>query len=684
MAIYRIHGDNIIECERIADIVINTLNPADINYALLAPSTPAIKLQAKFEGVAINLELVLLPGFNKNTKKRWEDNIFYSLREAGSYLDETPDAIITSISPNGDESILLGVEFCSALQAGNQAWQRSARAFSTGRTGCPYLYIVDFVKYELDNVTRTRKNLRFPNAAVPYSYVSFAKNTNNFIAQLYVKSEEFDKSKDSSIADFDSSNFGDKELGKYIVSLMLGKDTKKYEELILKKNMRVVEFLANHFDSTNNFDAKEWEEIYGDSNGDIVQYSVNKHRFNFHKTIASKSHHGKSSSFVATVDKMSVGLSSKDLPFGIIPAQKRKAFSKALIKIYPKLEREILERIGTSDKHLITAIFKGFKPRGDDNRPDRGLLPLAAMLSKEDVDILSFIYGPMVEANLRLLDSNPIALAKKNGLWKTVLSLSNYLILDVPVIAPKKYSVSRIYDTSRIKFQYSCGKYSNGILPRREFSHVSVNLGEDDVDTAIHYLFKHILGNICFEGMCNPPGGDWSGFSVIDGDSEVRWLSLPRVSNVVEGKRPDHILQISGVFQKPLLLSVESKERSVDLEEDVGTKLITYIEKLMNYVPSAKRKILPVISEWTWGDSVVDFNSFDTMSAAAYLKDYAQSPEKVFEKNCEILFILNPVLNDSSRMWEIEIIPSTTRSEALKDYIIRQHRNSNDNQFILM
>ena len=239
MAIYRIHGDNIIECERIADIVINTLNPADINYALLAPSTPAIKLQAKFEGVAINLELVLLPGFNKNTKKRWEDNIFYSLREAGSYLDETPDAIITSISPNGDESILLGVEFCSALQAGNQAWQRSARAFSTGRTGCPYLYIVDFVKYELDNVTRTRKNLRFPNAAVPYSYVSFAKNTNNFIAQLYVKSEEFDKSKDSSIADFDSSNFGDKELGKYIVSLMLGKDTKKYEELILKRLLAI-------------------------------------------------------------------------------------------------------------------------------------------------------------------------------------------------------------------------------------------------------------------------------------------------------------------------------------------------------------------------------------------------------------------------------------------------------------
>ena len=68
----------------------------------------------------------LLPGFNKNTKKRWSGNIFNPLKEAGSFFDETPDAIISRIEGQ-NERILLGIEFCSALQAGNQAWQRSAR-----------------------------------------------------------------------------------------------------------------------------------------------------------------------------------------------------------------------------------------------------------------------------------------------------------------------------------------------------------------------------------------------------------------------------------------------------------------------------------------------------------------------------------------------------------------------------
>ena len=88
-------------------------------------------------------------------------------------------------------------------------------------------------------------------------------------------------------------------------------------------------------------------------------------------------------------------------------------------------------------------------------------------------------------------------------------------------------------------------------------------------------MFTYILGAHCFEGMCNPPGGDWSGFSVIDRDYENRWLSLPRESDTISGKRPDHILELFNVFERPLLLSVESKEKSADLENDVGIKLIT-------------------------------------------------------------------------------------------------------------
>lgn len=678
---YRIHGDNIVECERIAKVIIDKLNPEEIGTYLISPSTIAIEFRTAFARTLVEWRLELLPGFNKNTKRHWEKNIFSALKEAGSFFDETPDAIISEIDEENNEKILLGIEFCSALQAGNQAWQRSARAFSTGRTGCPYLYIVDFVKYELKNETRERKNLRFPNAAVPYSYVNYSKNTGNFVAQLYVKSEEFDKSIDSSLRNFDEADFGSQELGSYIVKLMLGMSTYFEEQQILQKNMNVVKFLANKTDSDINFTETEWQEIYNSTTQDIVDYAIDKDRFGFHKTIASKSHHGKTKEIIKLTDWLSVGLASRDLPFGIIPAEDRQAFAQKFKRIYPNADYAFIDEIGCSEKHLIISIFKGFKPHGDDNRPDRGLLPLAAMLSSSDVDVLSYIYGPIIEKNLRLLDTNPCELANRNGLWRSILALSNFVVLDVPVLANEEYDTERFYNTSGIKDYYGNLGMDGTLLPKPVFSNIPINFGEDDVDTGIHYLFSHILREHCFEGMCNPPGGDWSGFSILDGNYEARWVSLPRVSNFVNGKRPDHILQLFGVFEKPLLLSIESKEKSCDLEDDVGTRLVTYIKKLMSYIPSAKRRILPTISEWERGDYIVDFNEFETISAAAYLKRYAEQKELVFKKNCEILFVMEPIITERKIGWEIEIIPSSERSEILKEFIINKYNDTCDNQF---
>lgn len=683
MNTFRIHGDNIVECERIANIIINTVAPDQIGSYLVSPSTIAIEFRAVYLHTLNEWRFELLPGFNKNTKRRWNGNIFDALKEAGRFFDETPDAIITEVDEDNNEKILLAIEFCSALQAGNQAWQRSARAFSTGRTGCPYIYIVDFVKYELDNKTRKRKNLRFPNAAVPYSYINYAKNTGHFVAQLYIKSEEFDKSKDDSLKDFDEADFGSSELGVYIAKLLMGANTHAEELAILQKNMNVVQFLSRHTKKNKNFTADEWQEIYDLEGSDIVEYAVEKDRFGFHKKIASDSHHGESEAVVKLVDWLGVGLASKDLPFGIIPADDRLTFAKRLFALYPDADPATIEAIGDNKKHLIIAIFKGFKPGGDDNRPDRGLLPLAAMLSSSDVDVISYIYGPTIEANLRLLDTNPDKLADKNGLWRSILSLSDFVVLDVPVLAREKYDATRIYNTGDIKEYYKNLGAEQEVMQKPAFSNIPVDFGEDDVDTGIHYLFTHILHDVCFEGMCNPPGGDWSGFSVIEGDYENRWLSLPRVSDVVSGKRPDHIVEIFGAFEKPLLLSIESKEKSADLEDDVGTKLVAYIKALMGFVPSAKKNISVSDGEWQWGNKLVDFHGFETISAAAYLKKYAESPSVVFRKNCEILFVLEPIVNGKKVGWEIEIIPSTKRSEKLKNFIIDCYNKSGNKQFVI-
>lgn len=594
--IFRIHGDNIGECERLLNIIISQVKLYQYSAFLVSPSTICIDIEFSYAGNNYSWIIELLPGFNKAGRNRWEGNIFDPLRENGSFLDETPDAIVTKIDDSW-ETILYALEFCSALQAGNQAWQRSGRAFSTGRTGCPYLYIVDFVKYELDSSTRVRKALRFPNAAVPYSYINFSRNSNNFVAQVYVRSEEFDKTADYQLHDFDENGFADKEMAAYMVKKMCGLDTSTEEAEIMRKNLNVVLFLSKRFNSNRNFSGTQWRRLYTYHQG-IIRFSIENSTFNFHKIITEKGHHGKSPQVLNLIDEYSIGLAARDLPFGIIPANQRPMFAEQLQNIYPSFSSQIIDKIGNTDKDLILCLLKGFKPKGDDNRPDRGLLPFATMLSSHDSEIMAYIYGPVFYSNYQLLLNNPRALARSNGLWKSILALSNYVVLDVPILRAHINHAETLLDTSALKQEYTAIPQNTNGLKRIAFSSIPQNYHEDDVDTGIHYLFAHILNNICFEGMCNPPGGDWSGFSILDGNSEKRWLSLPRVSNDIDGKRPDHIIELFGVFEKPLLISIESKEKSIDLEPDVGSRLINYLKRLMDFIPNVERIIRPGIGSW--------------------------------------------------------------------------------------
>lgn len=661
---FRIHGDNIVECERIAKLILKEIEPAYVTIALMSPSTIVYQVRFEYCGRRYDWQLELLPGYNKAGRRRWESDIFTGLKEGGSFLDETPDAIVTHIA-HGMETILYAIEFCSALQAGNQAWQRSGRAFSTGRTGCPYLYIVDFVHYELHAKTRKRKTLRFPNPAVPYSYINFSQQTNHFVAQIYTRSAEFDKRLEPKLTDFHEANFASAELSRYIVKRMCGLDTSKEEEIILQKSLNIVMFLASTLSSATNFTPAQWKQLH-DSQQEIIPFSFQHSGFNFHKKISAKSHHGNTPALLDLVDELSVGVASQRFPFGIIPAAQRGAFAAGLQRLYPSYHADILKRIASGQGDLILCIMKGFKPRGDDNRPDRGVLPLAAMLSSPDTEIMTYIYGPILERNLTALTTDCQRLASSNGFWRSILSLSNYLALDAPVLSSRPSDVEVLLDTSALKEHYIKQIPQCRELTQPEFSSVPQSFHEDDVDTGIHFLFSHLLGKVCFEGMCNPPGGDWSGLSILAGNREVRWLSLPRVSKSVKGKRPDHVLELFHVFDCPVLLSIESKERSTDLEPNVGEGLVNYIRSLMDYVPSVERPVYPHAGAWTRSKSRVYFHAFATISAAAYLRQSAQAEEVVFANSgCDMLFIMEP----AGCGWKIEIAAATREAQALKAFI---------------
>lgn len=663
---FKIHGDNIVECERMIDFILPKTKILSITRKFISLATIEVELKFIFQNKKYHWEILLYPGFNKANRNRWNLNIFTALKNAGSFLDETPDAIITKVE-NGKEEILCAIEFCSALQAGNQAWQRSGRAYSTMRTGCPYLYIVDFVKYELNTTTRVRKALRTPNAAVPFSYISNSQNEQTFGAQIFIKSEEFDNENEL-LHDFDENIFAEEKISLYLINLMIGLDTTPYENALLDKNFEMVNFFAKNSNSRFVFKEKDWEKIYN-RKSDPISLSKEK-KWPFSKKIAKRSATGNVLPFLEICKKYAYGITAKDLPFGIIPKENKPLFLKEVSNLYPISDKE-RKNILDNDEDMAICIVKGFKPRGDDNRPDRGILPLLAMLDSENISIFTYIYGPMTEARVNQIESDPNTVAKQSGFWNVFLALSDFLLLDVPIIAKDKnmtlYRENSVYKNLCTRQKPKTTIYSNLISSDPKSIH------EDDVDSAIHLLFTSLPPTIAFEGLCNPPGGDWSGLSVIHEDTEYRWLSLPRVSAAVNGKRPDHVIQLFPADIDPIVLSIESKDRSSDLENNVGTQLKKYIEYLSTFIPSCERKIG---GDWEISKNISDFNSDIIISVAAFINNGDENYNEIYEKsNCDLIFSLSP---SETNVWQLEIVncmPETTIFDILES-ILTSHTNN--------
>jgi len=60
------------------------------------------------------------------------------------------------------------------------------------------------------------------------------------------------------------------------------------------------------------------------------------------------------------------------------------------------------------------------------------------MLTSEHAKILTFIYGPMTSNRIEQLKNDPRSIARISGFWNVFLGLSDYLLLDVPVLNEKE------------------------------------------------------------------------------------------------------------------------------------------------------------------------------------------------------------------------------------------------------
>ncbi len=564
----RIHGDNIIECERALSLIALAYNGKIVTKSKNIV-IPSYSIQSNYKEI---FEVELLGGHN-----RWNVNFDAELTKYGTPLREATDAYITKVSKDSKtEVLILAIEFCNALPAGNNAWQRNGRAVACAEIGIPYLYFAEIGGVELDG-DRKVKAPRFPNPIVPFSYLTSSKSLNVVCVPIYEAHPAItDELRNKFI-----HIFGKEASLNLLRSLIEQSQTDNAMNVLIEKGTTLVKILSGARKRVDTFRAKEWEEFLKLSSGLKKAEWINNHP---DKQIWKKKSSDKvnvTKTFKTLLNKMQelnlLSVGAKEIPICLVANGNINKFASLLKEIYPADKiKTLADKIETKNKPLIVVWVTGFKPRGDDSRPDRGLVPLARMLFGNDIDILTIIFGPAGKQTWKTFKENTPKLATNNGLWQALLNLSNYVLADS---ATSEFGVlTSIINRNLVRKNVNV--VFNAAKP-------SGTYGEHDVDTAIHTLFSRQQSAKIFESMCNPPNGDWSGISYFDfaNKTEYRWTSLPRVS-ATKAKRPDHIIQIH-TNKEEIFLVIESKNNASDLDENIGNRLTEYVKTLLKIPPTA-------------------------------------------------------------------------------------------------
>jgi len=646
---FNIHGDNIVECVRAFDYVLSGLSTLVLDVAgpILSVTCPVYIVTLPDS----ELQFQFLPGYGE---RRWNQDVLGFVKRAGGRLREAADAIITRIK-DGSESAVAAIEFCGALPAGNQAWQRQGRAFSFAHAGIPYFYVAELGGFEL-GADRARKAERMPNPAIPFSFYAITHYQRSVCLPVY----EANPGARVETVELYNPIYGKAEFLDFLKLAVLGNAPEHAAEALGDKCFALVDLLATSKKRQDGLSSAQWREAKTALEGGetLPDYLSREARLAWSKTAYIASLTDTARSFMTLGSRDSFGLTSSKLPLSFVPKDRRAAFASSAKVIYGDMADDFAAWLAQDDAHLAIAWVMGFKPGGDDARPDRGLAPLARMLVGDDTELLTFVYGPATVSHWQQLAANPVALAASNGLWESVMAVSDGLLVD---------SASKPADTPRgYRKDAWAAVLINDDTPLMVTPRVLL-LGEQDVDTALHVAFESLGDDVVFEGMCNPPGGDWSGISFrwAKDAPEYRWLTLPRVS--AEGaKRPDHVFAIFGHEGGTVCLCVESKERARSLELRIGPRLIRYAEALFESVPSIQRG--KKLDPWAiYGDSWAT-QSVSFVSAGAYLSD-ADDPFLGLPGGTDLDLQIGVSFSVNADRCELHLRGDTAKGKALVGYL---------------
>lgn len=598
----RIHGDNIIECERTLRMIAEAYNST---FELLDSPIYFPKYSIKTKDCLFVIELLSGHG-------RWSNidlgDIVY---KAGGRLRESADSYLTEISGT-QETILLGIEYCSALPAGNNAWQRNGRALASVFANVPYLYYTDIGGIELDE-DRSPKAPRYPNPAVPFSYVSLSHDMNSVCLPVYRAHPSMTP---QNLITYKSALGYDDGLV-FIRQILNRENTFTTVNSLKDKAIKLVEILSNSRKKKDTLCGKEWNDLLTSS--DRTSWLVHNYKKEWQKKSSDKVI--VSETFELLKSKIKnlavVPITAKDLPFCIVPKHNLPS-----LKIWIK-ETYGLDASFDLNKDLALVWITGFKPKGDDSRPDRGLSPLCRMILGKDANIMAILSGPGTKYTWDKLLNSPKELCESNGLFEAIFSCCNYLFVDSATCEQYIFiqtGATLNKNSNIIQFQY---------IPKP-----LVKFFEHDTDCAIHQILSSHNELDVFECFCNPPGGDWSGISFFRNGIEYKWTSLPRVSK--HSKRPDHIFQIEREGNL-LFVPIESKGYGKDLEDNIGNRLKDYINDLFTSEPTAYKADKK--SDWRFFNGSIGKVNYTLISVGAFLyKDERELTNQLIRGNLDAIF----------------------------------------------
>ena len=575
----RIHGDNIVECERSLHMINEAVGG---KMKLLDGPIYMPKYQIQSEDIALTVELLSGHG-------RWGVDIGGELKKNGGILREGADSYITEIKGE-KETLLIAIEYCSALPAGNNAWQRNGRALSSVLAGVPYLYIAELGGVELD-AKRQVKHARYPNAIVPFSYICTTRDYSYVCAPVYrphpsISQEIYNKF---------SPLFGYNECLELLCRILHDTEYSELVDALVCKTMKLVEVFSSEKKRQTSLAPLQWRSFLESDNR--AEWLVGNCNLVWKKKTASKvlSTDSFKKLLAAALGMNLPSIGASDIPICLIPKKKINEFNGLLNHLYPQLEIKL-----PIDKPITLIWITGYKPKGDDSRPDRGLCPLAKMVMGNSCRYMSVVYGPAKRQTWNSLNKGTNKLAESNGLWQSIVEVCDYILIDSATKEEPEFI--------QIPLQQEKANDSLTI----DYKPVErVQYSEHDTDTAIHQILSR---SALAECLCNPPGGDWSGINYYRNPLIYRWTSLPRVSEI-GGKRPDHVFQKENVAQS-LFITIESKGFGADLEDNIGPNLTSYLVDLFSLVPTS---IKMPNKDWTLYNATADLGSYTIISVGAFI-----------------------------------------------------------------